>query len=246
MADMAEMAEREAVAPVRRTVTVRCSQDHAFRVFTERMGSWWPLDQYSRAVDQGADVGITAVDVRVEGREGGAIVELTSDGAELSWGEVLAWEPPDRVVYAWKPYGRPTPPTELEVTFTAAGDGTRVDLDGPRGRTRPGRAPGAAVIARQTGSGSVGVGRVAPTFVPGAANRGTIRPRCYIPTISPPMPGVTCTWSNMRRGASPRLICAGSCWGGRASRRMAASMILSLSAAALLGLLRQSPPHGWD
>ena len=144
MADMAEMAEREAVPPVRRTVTVRCSQDHAFRVFTERMGSWWPLDQYSRAVDQGADVGITAVDVRVEGREGGAIVELTSDGAELPWGEVLAWEPPDRVVYAWKPHGRPTPPTELEVTFTAAGDGTRVDLehrgwallgdDGPRGR----------------------------------------------------------------------------------------------------------------
>jgi uncharacterized protein YndB with AHSA1/START domain len=42
---------------------------------------------------------------------------------------ILAWEPPRRFVLAWKPNLTDNPPTELEVTFTANGDGTRVDLE---------------------------------------------------------------------------------------------------------------------
>ena len=42
-----------AVAPIVRSVVVACSQQRAFRVFTEDIASWWPLDQYSIGDDKG-------------------------------------------------------------------------------------------------------------------------------------------------------------------------------------------------
>ena len=53
---------------------------------------------------------------------------------------MTAWEPPRRLVIAWNPSRQDRPTTEVEVTFTAEGEGTRVDLVhrgwerlGPRG-----------------------------------------------------------------------------------------------------------------
>ena len=31
--------------PINKTIEVRCSQEQAFRVFVNDMGSWWPLGQ---------------------------------------------------------------------------------------------------------------------------------------------------------------------------------------------------------
>jgi uncharacterized protein YndB with AHSA1/START domain len=124
-----DTAGTDTIPPVLRTVTVRCSVEHAFRVFTEAMGSWWPLAEFSRAADEQGDEGITASGIRFEGRVGGRIVEIMSDGTEAPWGEVLEWEPPTRAVFSWKPHPRPIPPTEVEVRFTAEGDSTRVDLE---------------------------------------------------------------------------------------------------------------------
>jgi uncharacterized protein YndB with AHSA1/START domain len=70
-----------------------------------------------------------ATALRVEARRGGRIEEVLDDGTARDWGGIAAWEPPHRVVYDWKPNDRPTPPTEIEVRFTAQGDGTRVDLE---------------------------------------------------------------------------------------------------------------------
>jgi uncharacterized protein YndB with AHSA1/START domain len=36
---------------------------------------------------------------------------------------------PHRVLYAWKPNDRPTPPTEVEVRFNTETDGTLVELE---------------------------------------------------------------------------------------------------------------------
>jgi uncharacterized protein YndB with AHSA1/START domain len=113
--------------PITRTVTVQGSVERAFRLFTEQMGTWWPLETHSIAVDQGLEQ--RAETLMVQAREGGRIDEVLEDGSTRGWGGVDVWEPPNRVVFWWKPNDLPTPPTEVEVRFTAEGGGTRVDLE---------------------------------------------------------------------------------------------------------------------
>ncbi len=115
------------VDPIIRTIIVKNSVEDAFRVFTEQMGTWWPLETHSIAVDQ--ELGQRAETVTVDGREGGRIQEVLQDGSARDWGAVVVWEPPHRVVYSWKPNDLPTPPTEVEVRFTAEGEVTRVDVE---------------------------------------------------------------------------------------------------------------------
>jgi uncharacterized protein YndB with AHSA1/START domain len=115
--------------PIRQTVTVRCPPERAFELFTEQMGTWWPLDSYSRAVSEfeHEDVEVTALEFQPG--LGGSVLEHMSDGRVLPWAEVIAWHPPHRVVMAWRPHSRPEPPTEVEVTFTGQGGGTLVHVE---------------------------------------------------------------------------------------------------------------------
>jgi uncharacterized protein YndB with AHSA1/START domain len=116
------------IDPIRASVTVRCAPENAFRVFTQEMGTWWPVQRFSMAVDE-HEGRVKVESVVVEEREGGRIYEVMSDGAEGTWATILAWDPPDRLVVAWKPNLSDNPPTEIEVTFTPQGGGTRVDLE---------------------------------------------------------------------------------------------------------------------
>lgn len=115
------------IEPIHASVTIRRSPEEAFRVFTQEMGSWWPLQAFSIAEDSEGPV--KAESVVFEEREGGRVYEVMSDGTEGTWATILAWDPPQRLVLAWKPNLTDNPPTELEVTFTAETDGTRVDLE---------------------------------------------------------------------------------------------------------------------
>ena len=115
------------IDPIRRTITVTCDPATAFRVFTDEMATWWPLDTFSRSADEG---GAPVASMVFDHEAGGTIWEVRADGGRASWGEILAWEPPTRLVMAWKPHDRPVGPTEVEVTFTALEEGgTRVDLE---------------------------------------------------------------------------------------------------------------------
>ncbi len=104
---------------VRKTISVGVPRERAFELFTERIGEWWPFATHSLHGDKVE----TAV---FEGREGGRVYERTSDGEEATWGIVLAYEPPDRFVLEWRV--DPSTATELAVSFTSDGNGTRVDL----------------------------------------------------------------------------------------------------------------------
>ena len=107
------------IQPVRRAVTVERPLEDAFRVFTEGLGTWWPVATHSIAKD--------AVEtVVMESRAGGRLYERTADGAESDWGRMLVWEPPRRVAFEWHITGTPT---EVEVRFTPEGDRTRIDLE---------------------------------------------------------------------------------------------------------------------
>ena len=99
---------------------VRCSPERAWEVFTEGIGGWWPLASHS-VFEADAE---TAV---IEPRVGGRIYERAGE-REHDWGRVLVYEPPARIVLEWQ-LSPDNPPTEVEVTFTVEGDGTRVDLE---------------------------------------------------------------------------------------------------------------------
>jgi uncharacterized protein YndB with AHSA1/START domain len=112
---------------VRKTMRVQAPPAVAWRVFTEKMGTWWPLAHYK--------IGKTAaVDAIVEPRVGGRWYERGDDGSTCEWGTVLAWEPPSRLVLSWDISAdwQPDPAlkTEIEVRFIAEGeDATRVELE---------------------------------------------------------------------------------------------------------------------
>jgi uncharacterized protein YndB with AHSA1/START domain len=116
------------VEPIQRSVTVNRSVEDAFRVFTEGIASWWPLERHSieGMGSDGARVPQAAV---IEPREGGRMYEVMTTGEEGYWGTVTAWEPPHRLVISWKVNPEAAAPTEIEVRFSADGDGTRVALE---------------------------------------------------------------------------------------------------------------------
>jgi uncharacterized protein YndB with AHSA1/START domain len=116
------------VEPVRRTVTVNRPVEDAFRVFTEGIATWWPLRSHS--IEGMASEGTRAPEtVVLEGRPGARLYERMTTGEEGYWGTVTHWEPPHRVVIAWKVNPNAAAPTEIEVSFSPEAAGTRVVLE---------------------------------------------------------------------------------------------------------------------
>jgi uncharacterized protein YndB with AHSA1/START domain len=109
------------IEAVRKTVTVDCSVEEAFRVFTADIRSWWPTGDHSLNGDK-------VQDVVFEEREGGEVYELTGDGQKGHWATVVAFEPPNRLVLSWEVDERSLG-TEVEVRFAEDGAGTRVELE---------------------------------------------------------------------------------------------------------------------
>jgi len=116
------MSDALVIEAVRKTVTVACAVEEAFRVFTGDAMSWWPVEPHSIAGDQVAQIVF-------EEREGGRVYEVSASGQEAHWATVLAWEPPARLVLAWNVQERDAIPTEVEVRFLPEGDATRVELE---------------------------------------------------------------------------------------------------------------------
>jgi uncharacterized protein YndB with AHSA1/START domain len=112
---------------VRKTISVKAPQDVAWRVFTEQIGTWWPLAHYKIGK-------VDAVDAVIEPRVGGRWYERGMDGSTCDWGSVLAWEPPSYLLLSWDINADwqydPALKTELEIRFIAVGGGaTRVELE---------------------------------------------------------------------------------------------------------------------
>jgi uncharacterized protein YndB with AHSA1/START domain len=122
-------AEESPFEPVRKSVRVERTQADAFELFTEHIGVWWPTEKFSRAADEQHGDGVEVERVVFEPRAGGRIYEVTSEGVEGVWADVAAYEPPARIVLAWKPNDRSEPPTEVEIVFEPDGDGTIVRLE---------------------------------------------------------------------------------------------------------------------
>ncbi len=113
---------------VAHSVLVPLSPEAAFELFTDRFGDWWPRDSHHIS-DTPTAIGI------LEPREGGRWYERAEDRSECDWGHVRELERPERLLLAWQltPEWKfdpdPAKATEVEVTFTAEKDGTRVTLE---------------------------------------------------------------------------------------------------------------------
>lgn len=112
---------------VRKVVTVRAPPELAWRVFTEKMSTWWPLSTFKIGK-------VEAVEAVIEPRIGGRWYERGVDGTTCDWGTVLSWEPYSHLVLSWDLNADwqydPTLKTEIEVRFVAEGkDSTRVELE---------------------------------------------------------------------------------------------------------------------
>ena len=125
----ATMNQPTSIAPVRKTCTVPLAVEEAFRLFTDGMDEWWPVATHSITVDDPAGDGSTVRAIRFEGHVGGRVVEVVSDGQEHSWGSLLAWDPPHRLVMSWHPNRAPTAASRVEVRFRAVAAGTAVELE---------------------------------------------------------------------------------------------------------------------
>jgi uncharacterized protein YndB with AHSA1/START domain len=122
------MSMQAAATSVRSSIVVDAPIERAFSVFTEDFGSFKPREHNLLAVD--------IAETKFEPRVGGHIYDRGIDGSECRWARVLAYEPPDRVVFSWDinmqwqietDTGRSS---EVEVRFISeAPERTRVELE---------------------------------------------------------------------------------------------------------------------
>jgi hypothetical protein len=109
-------------APLRMSFDVDCSAEHAFSVWTSKIGTWWPADHTVTGRDD--------LVVVMEAGVGGRIYERTPDGAEHDWGEVTIWSPPTRLAYLWHLRRDRSGATEVEIRFLADEAGaTRIEIE---------------------------------------------------------------------------------------------------------------------
>jgi len=110
------------IAPVEVSVTVDADARTAFEVFTEGMGSWWPMLTHSVGEAR-------VVDVVVDPIEGGQVLEVWDDGTRVPWADVLVWDPPRRFAIAWNAGGYgDRAGTHVDVAFVEADGRTTVSL----------------------------------------------------------------------------------------------------------------------
>jgi uncharacterized protein YndB with AHSA1/START domain len=113
---------------IRHHVVVNAPVERAFRVFTDQFGDFKPREHNLLSVPIAETV--------FEPRVGGHIYDRGVDGSLCRWARIVAYEPPNRVVFTWDigPTWQLetdlTRTSEVEVLFSAeAADRTRVELE---------------------------------------------------------------------------------------------------------------------
>lgn len=113
---------------VRTATTVDAPLARAFEVFTTGMAGWWDPDHHI--------IDAPLAEMVFEPRAGGHIFDRGTDGSECRWATILAYEPPNRLVFSWnigldwKLETDPDRTSEVEVRFTAQGaERTLVELE---------------------------------------------------------------------------------------------------------------------
>jgi uncharacterized protein YndB with AHSA1/START domain len=110
------------------SIVVEAPIETAFSVFTDDIGSWWTPEHHILQAD--------LKEMVFEPRVGGRIIDRGVDGSECAWARVLAYDPPNRLVFSWDVSLRwqleadHSRTSEVEVRFVAESPArTRVELE---------------------------------------------------------------------------------------------------------------------
>jgi uncharacterized protein YndB with AHSA1/START domain len=122
------MTTQAQAASVKTQVVVDAPVERAFSVFTEQFDRIKPREHNM--------LGVEIAETVFEPREGGRIFDRGVDGSECQWARVLAFEPPERLVFSWdiSPQWQietdPEKTSEVEIRFIAENpERTRVELE---------------------------------------------------------------------------------------------------------------------
>jgi uncharacterized protein YndB with AHSA1/START domain len=122
------MTTQTAATSVRTEIVVDAPIERAFSVFTDDIGSWWDPDHHILEAE--------LAEMVFEPRVGGHLYDRGVDGSECRFARVLAYEPPNRVVFSWdintqwQLENDLERTSEVEVRFIAEAAGrTRVELE---------------------------------------------------------------------------------------------------------------------
>jgi Activator of Hsp90 ATPase homolog 1-like protein len=94
---------------------LRCSAQHAFAVYTGRIGDWWEPNYSANAETLRA--------VTIEPYVGGRVFATHEDLGTHDWGEVKVWEPGRRLAHTFTLAQDPQAPSEVSVEFVEVDGG---------------------------------------------------------------------------------------------------------------------------
>jgi uncharacterized protein YndB with AHSA1/START domain len=122
------MSTQEEQTSIQIEIVVEAPIERAFRVFTEDFDGIKPREHNM--------LGVEIAETVFEPHVGGRIFDRGVDGSECQWARVLAYEPPNRVVFSWdiSPHWQIESDlekaSEVEVRFVPESEGrTRVELE---------------------------------------------------------------------------------------------------------------------
>jgi uncharacterized protein YndB with AHSA1/START domain len=102
---------------------VPATPERAFEAFTDEIGAWWQPNGLFQFTPRSPGV------IGFEPGPDGRLIETLKNGKVFEIGKIRAWEPPHRLVFGWRQAAfAPGQDTEVEVTFEAVGDETRVTV----------------------------------------------------------------------------------------------------------------------
>ena len=102
---------------------VPATPERAFEAFTSEIGVWWRASPMFAFTPR--DPGVLSFEPGADGR----LIETLPGGKIFEIGKIQAWEPPLRLVFGWRQAAStPDQMTQVEITFEAVGEETRVTV----------------------------------------------------------------------------------------------------------------------
>ena len=102
---------------------VKAPPQRTFEVFTSEIAAWWRPNTLFQFTPRSPGI------IGLEPGEGGRLTETLANGKIFEIGKIRLWDPPNRLIVGWRQATFTVQQnTEVEITFEAVGEETRVTV----------------------------------------------------------------------------------------------------------------------